>query len=141
MKEKYITFAEYYHQTGNRTQAAIVAGYSERSARLQGYKLSKRPEIIAYLKELKSFDLKDDNTNLITAKSVRLFLTKKLEAFDKTLRGKTITRQDLSTIGGISKILIQSFEVTDFEERIAELEKLSQEAENNNKNKELFNDK
>ncbi len=41
MQEK---FVEYYCLTGNATQAAIEAGYSEKNARQQGYRLKESLE-------------------------------------------------------------------------------------------------
>ena len=52
------TFVENYLKTGNATQAAISAGYAERSARSQGSKLLAMPEVQEYRRELeqKLFD-------------------------------------------------------------------------------------
>lgn len=44
-------FAEYYIQCGNATEAAIKAGYSERSARFSGCENLTKPNISAYIAE------------------------------------------------------------------------------------------
>ena len=41
MSEKAVRFIEHYCLTGNATKSAIVAGYSERTAKQKGYELKK----------------------------------------------------------------------------------------------------
>ena len=42
MSEKMDLFVEFYSLTGNATKAAIHAGYSEKTAKQQGYKLKNQ---------------------------------------------------------------------------------------------------
>lgn len=50
MNEKQTAFANHYVQTWNATQSAILAGYSEHSARSIGHELLTRPDISAFIK-------------------------------------------------------------------------------------------
>lgn len=50
-KSKQKRFAEEYMVDSNSTQAAIRAGYSKRTAGVQGFDLLKKPEIKAYIQE------------------------------------------------------------------------------------------
>ena len=52
MNERQKRFAEYYAQSGNAEQAAIAAGYSEKYARGNAYKLVAISGISKYIKEL-----------------------------------------------------------------------------------------
>ena len=44
-------FADYYIQTGNATEAAIKAGYSEKTAKETGYENLTKPHIKQYIEE------------------------------------------------------------------------------------------
>ena len=44
-------FADYYIQTGNATEAAIKAGYSEKTARITGCENLTKPNIVTYIEE------------------------------------------------------------------------------------------
>ncbi len=44
-----VTFAEAFLVSGDRKLAAIAADYAEKHAAIQGYKLLKKPAVIAYL--------------------------------------------------------------------------------------------
>lgn len=52
MNEKQRRFAEFYANNPNATQAAMTAGYSERTARSQGQRLLTNVDIQEYIKEL-----------------------------------------------------------------------------------------
>ncbi len=52
MNEKQRRFAEFYANNPNATQAAMAAGYSERTARSQGQRLLTNVDIQEYIKEL-----------------------------------------------------------------------------------------
>lgn len=49
MTEKQEKFADYFIELGNKTEAAIKAGYSRRSAGQIGHDNLKKPEIIEYI--------------------------------------------------------------------------------------------
>ena len=50
LNERQKAFADYYIQTGNATEAAIKAGYSEKTARFIGSENLTKPDISAYIK-------------------------------------------------------------------------------------------
>lgn len=52
MTEQWEIFATEYARTGNATQSAIVAGYSETSAYNQGYRLTKNDEVAKRIAEI-----------------------------------------------------------------------------------------
>lgn len=54
LTEKQRRFAEKYLELGNATQAAIEAGYSERTAAEIGSENLRKPQILAYYRELRS---------------------------------------------------------------------------------------
>ena len=51
LNERQKAFADYYIETGNATEAAIKAGYSEKTAYSIGNENLKKPEISAYIGE------------------------------------------------------------------------------------------
>lgn len=51
LNERQKAFADYYIQTGNATEAAIKAGYSEKTSYSIGNENLKKPEISAYIGE------------------------------------------------------------------------------------------
>lgn len=51
LNERQKAFADYYIQTGNATEAAIKAGYSEKTAYSIGNENLKKPEISVYISE------------------------------------------------------------------------------------------
>ena len=51
LNERQKAFADYYIQTANATEAAIKAGYSEKTAYSIGNENLKKPEISAYIGE------------------------------------------------------------------------------------------
>jgi phage terminase small subunit len=51
LNERQKAFADYYIQTGNATEAAIKAGYSEKTARSIGAENLTKPDISDYIRE------------------------------------------------------------------------------------------
>lgn len=51
LTEKQKKFADYYIQSGNATQAAQLAGYSENTSSEMGYENLRKPQISSYIKE------------------------------------------------------------------------------------------
>jgi phage terminase small subunit len=51
LNEKQKAFADYYIQTGNATESAKLAGYSEKTARSIGSENLTKPDICSYIKE------------------------------------------------------------------------------------------
>lgn len=65
-------FCEYYAQTGNATESAKKAGYSEKTAYRTGADNLKKPHIIAYIDEL----TRDaDNKRIADAKEILQYFT------------------------------------------------------------------
>lgn len=65
-------FAEYYAQSGNTVQSAIMAGYSEKYANALAYKLLENIGVSEYIKEI-SEKLKDER--IMTAKDRQVALS------------------------------------------------------------------
>lgn len=65
-------FAEYYVQSGNTVQSAIMAGYSENYANARAYELLENVGVAEYIKEL-SDKLKDER--IMTAKDRQVLLS------------------------------------------------------------------
>lgn len=65
-------FAEYYAQSGNTVQSAIMAGYSENYANARAYELLKNVGVSKYIKEL-SDKLKDER--IMSAKDRQVALS------------------------------------------------------------------
>ena len=66
-------FAQKYRELGNATQAAIQAGYSERTARSQGQRLLTNVDIQKYLADLNK---KSEKRNIATVDDILEELTK-----------------------------------------------------------------
>lgn len=77
MKENKLTpkqksFADYYIQTGNATDAAIKAGYNKKTAKQTGYENLTKPYIKLYIeKQMKEIE----SDRIATAEEVMKFLT------------------------------------------------------------------
>lgn len=65
-------FAEYYAQSGNTVQSAIMAGYSENYANARAYELLENVGVAKYIKEL-SDRLKDER--IMSAKDRQVVLS------------------------------------------------------------------
>ena len=72
MTDQMKVFAIEYVKTGNMTQAAINAGYSETSAYNQGSRLMKNDEVARYVSELQS-EMAQDLRNRMAAKASSAF--------------------------------------------------------------------
>ncbi|MEK4425882.1 terminase small subunit [Solibacillus sp. FSL K6-1523] len=76
-------FADYYIETGNATESAIRAGYSEKTARSIGQENLTKPDIIKYI-EKRNEEL--DDARIADIKEVKQFWTVVLR--DETLETK-----------------------------------------------------
>lgn len=63
LKGKPLAFAEAYFVSGNATQAAKDAGYTEKSAKNQGSRLLKKDDVKAYLAQLRGLSSADTVLN------------------------------------------------------------------------------
>lgn len=84
-------FCDYYIETGNATEAAIKAGYSEKTAKVTGYENLTKPYLKAYIdermKELESSRIAD-------AREVLEYLTKVMRGEEKDQFGLDASLQD-----------------------------------------------
>lgn len=71
-------FCEYYAQTGNATESAKMAGYSEKTAYRTGADNLKKPHVLAYINELTR---DDDEKRIADAKEI-------LQYFTSVMRGE-----------------------------------------------------
>jgi phage terminase small subunit len=65
-------FVDAYIKLGNKTQAAIEAGYSEKTAEVQGSKLLRNAKVLAYYEE-RLEQIKDEN--ILDAKDVLVYFS------------------------------------------------------------------
>ena len=75
MTERQRRFCEHYSAIPNATQAAILAGYSERTARSIGAELLTKPDIVDYVKALSA---EADAERIAKAEEVKEFWTRVL---------------------------------------------------------------
>lgn len=78
LTKKQSDFAIYYVELGNQTQAAIKAGYAERNAKAQSYRLLTNPGI-----KRKIHDLMHDETKLKIATSMEV-----MDFFTRVMNGE-----------------------------------------------------
>ena len=89
-------FADFFIQLGNETQAAINAGYSQKSARTSGSRNMQNANILQYIKEFGQ-----DDDNIATAEEVlrgltsiaRGIATEEIAMFDPFGQLKTINKK------------------------------------------------
>jgi phage terminase small subunit len=72
LTEKQKRFADYYIETGNATESAIKAGYSEKTAKEMGYENLTKPHIRLYVDERIA---EKDNKRIASQDEVLQFLT------------------------------------------------------------------
>jgi phage terminase small subunit len=75
LTEKQKRFADYYIETGNATESAIRAGYSEKTAKEMGYENLTKPHIKSYINES---ILSKDSDRIAKQEEVLEFLSKVL---------------------------------------------------------------
>lgn len=73
-------FADYYIETGNKTKAAKMAGYSEKTAYSQGNRLLKNDEVLAYIAERQSAIETD---RLMTLAEIQSFRSRVIKGEEK----------------------------------------------------------
>lgn len=73
-------FADYYLETGNATEAAKRAGYSEKTAYAMGAENLKKPHISQYIAERQS---KVEATRLMTLEDIQAFRTRVIRGEEK----------------------------------------------------------
>lgn len=77
-------FADFYLETGNATEAAKLAGYSEKTAYSQGGRLLKHVEVSAYIQERMA---QQDATRVASADEVLRFYSSVMRGQEKDAFG------------------------------------------------------
>lgn len=95
LTEKQKRFADYYIESGNATEAAIRAGYSEKTARFIAAENLTKPNILAYVEETMS---KKDNERIASQNEILEFLT-------SVMRGEVIERVPLLVGQGMQELV------------------------------------
>lgn len=95
LTEKQKRFADYFIESGNATEAAVKAGYSERTARFIGAENLTKPNICAYIDEMLG---KKDNERIASQDEVLEFLT-------SVMRGEVIERVPLLVGQGMQELV------------------------------------
>ena len=88
-------FVDEYLIDLNATQAAIRAGYSEKTAMQQGAKLSKNPEIIAYIEKLTSAK-KLTSEKLEQSNPIQVVKVEKIESGPEQVHGQFVGRDEIA---------------------------------------------
>jgi phage terminase small subunit len=89
-------FCEAYLEKGNATEAAKIAGYSEKTAYSQGGRLLKDVECKAYIQERLNIA---QSKNIASADEVLQFLTRVLRGEEKDQFGLDASLQDRTKAG------------------------------------------
>lgn len=95
LTEKQKRFADYFIESGNATEAAVKAGYSEKTARFIGAENLTKPNIHAYIDEMLG---KKDNERIASQDEVLEFLT-------SVMRGEVIERVPLLVGQGMQELV------------------------------------
>jgi phage terminase small subunit len=84
MKPQYKLFADTYLIKRNATEAAIIAGFSKKAARVQGCKMLRYPDIAAYIeKQSQRVVAKHENKRELIIEKLMLALDKGIVKDDK----------------------------------------------------------
>lgn len=90
-------FADYYIQTGNATEAAIKAGYSEKTARITGCENLTKPNIQQYIED-KQKELETNRLADIT--EVREFWTEAMRNPDNAMKDRLKASEMIARTSG-----------------------------------------
>ena len=101
MNERQKKFAEYYAQSGNAEQAATAAGYSEKYARGNAYKLVAKSGIADYIRELTE---KAQDERIMTARERQAVLSDIARSGDDQDRIRAIDTLNKMTGEYVTKI-------------------------------------
>ena len=110
MNAKQRRFAEEYLKDLNATQAAIRAGYSERTAYSQGQRLLKHVEVKNTIKEIRE---RIQSENIATIKDIEEYLSRVMrgEEREQTLIGQGMGEQGITDIDVSAKDRIKAAEL------------------------------
>lgn len=95
LTEKQKRFGDYYIESGNATEAAIRAGYSEKTARFIGAENLTKPNIIAYVDKVLGAK---DKERIASQDEVLEFLT-------SVMRGEVIEKIPVLIGGGMQELM------------------------------------
>lgn len=90
-------FCEYYVASGNATESAIKAGYSEKTARSIGQRLLTNVDIKKYIEELRE---KTKTSRIMTAIERREFLTEVIKNGNEKLQDRLKALDILNKMDG-----------------------------------------
>ena len=90
-------FCEYYVASGNATESAIKAGYSEKTARSIGQRLLTNVDIKKYIKELQE---KAKESRILTAKEKREWLSEVIKNGNEKLQDRLKALDILNKMDG-----------------------------------------
>lgn len=122
MNQKQKTFASEYVIDYNATQAAIRAGYSERSAYSQAHELLKKPEIQEAIKELEAAASARTSItkDMVLKELARIAFVDPRNLFDEGGRPKDIRFLDPDTAAALSSVdIYEEFDYTGDERELA----------------------
>lgn len=90
-------FCEYYVASGNATESAIKAGYSEKTARSIGQRLLTNVDIKKYIKELQE---KAKESRILTAREKREWLSEVIKNGNEKLQDRLKALDILNKMDG-----------------------------------------
>ena len=91
------SFCEYYVASGNATESAIKAGYSEKTARSIGQRLLTNVDIKKYIKELQE---KAKESRILTAREKREWLSEVIKNGNEKLQDRLKALDILNKMDG-----------------------------------------
>ena len=98
------SFCEYYVASGNATESAIKAGYSEKTARSIGQRLLTNVDIKKYIKELQE---KAKESRILTAREKREWLSEVIKNGNEKLQDRLKALDILNKMDGDSVEKVQ----------------------------------
>lgn len=125
LSEKQRVFCEHYAACHNAAEAARRAGYSEKTARAQGYDLLTRPHIKAYIDEI----TKDAREKAQKERSDRIAtLEEVLEYLSKTMRNELERTSERTRAAQILKEALAEREPEGKDETVTEIVVVAEDA-------------
>lgn len=122
MNGKQKAFATEYVIDYNATQAAIRAGYSERSAYSQAHELLKKPEIMEAIKELEdaAAERAAITKDMVLKELSRVAFVDPRKLFDENGRPKDVTNLDDDTAAALASVdIFEEFDYSGDEKELA----------------------
>lgn len=100
-------FADYYIQTGNATESAIKAGYSQKTAKETGYENLTKPHLQQYI-EKKQKEL--ESSRMADMTEVREFWTEVMRDIDSELKDRLKASEMIAKTSGafLNKVEMQT---------------------------------